>query len=313
MIVRWPALVDDIFGGDQVVALASVTPAGGVVVAPVTNFALRDRRTGTLTVNSSIGAWKKLQRILRNPHVALAFHTRTHGFTDRPEYVLVQGRAAISAPIPDYPASIAGNWKRFGDPPAVNPLWRWWLRVYYLRVRIDVTVERVLVWPDLACRGPAEVYGTAPPSRPPPSQRPPTGGIGPRIDHVRLARVASRLPNALLGWVGADQYPVVTPVAIVGTDNSGILLQADHQMLPAGHRRAGLTAHAFTRHVLGQHQRLATGWLDIEPAQDRAVYAPHTSFGYRMPPSKFLYRSAVGLATRTGLRRARRAGTHIPA
>jgi hypothetical protein len=29
------------------------------------------------------------------PLVALAFHTREHGFSDRPEYVLVQGRAAV--------------------------------------------------------------------------------------------------------------------------------------------------------------------------------------------------------------------------
>jgi hypothetical protein len=112
----------------------------------------------------------------------------------------------------------------------------------------------------------------------------------------------------LLGWVGADQFPVVTPVVIAGAGDDGIRLRDDHQLLPAGRRRAGLTAHAFTPHVLGQHQRLATGWLEVEPAQGLACYAPHTAFGYRMPPSKVLYRSAVGLATRVGLRRARRAG-----
>jgi hypothetical protein len=308
--VRWPDAVDDILGGDQVVALASVTPASGVVVAPVTNFALRDSRSGTVTVNSSVGAWKKVQRIRQNPHVALAFHTRTHGFSDRPEYVLIQGRAMVSAPIPDYPSSISGNWERFGDPPATNPLWRWWLRVYYLRVRIDVEVERVTAWPDLVCRDIAQTYGEAMPSRPGPSQRPPSHGTGPRVDHVRLARVTSHLPHVLLGWVGADQFPVVTPVDIAGTSDSGILLRAAHRLLPEGRRRAGLAAHAFTRHVLGQHQRLATGWLEFEPTQDLAVYAPHTSFGYRMPPSKLLYRSAVGLATRTGLRRAHRAGVY---
>src|SRR5918999_4821765 len=92
--LAWPDSADEILAGDQTVALAYVTPAKGVVVAPVTNFGLRDRATGTTTPNSSIGAWKKLDRIRRNPQVALAFHTREHGFTDRPEYVLLQGTAA---------------------------------------------------------------------------------------------------------------------------------------------------------------------------------------------------------------------------
>ena len=86
--------------------LAYVTPASGVVLTPVTNFGVRDREAGTVTVNTSVGAWKKLDRIRRNPHVALAFHTRAHARHDRPEYVLVQGRASLSEPIPDYPASV---------------------------------------------------------------------------------------------------------------------------------------------------------------------------------------------------------------
>lgn len=90
-----------------------MTPAGGVVLGPVTNFATHDRDAGTVTVNSSIGAWKKLERIRHNPRVALAFHTREHGFTDRPEYVLVQGTASLSEPIADYPATYAPH-TRFG-------------------------------------------------------------------------------------------------------------------------------------------------------------------------------------------------------
>ena len=90
---HWPGTVDSVLGGDQVLALAYCTPASGVVIAPVTNFGLRDPATGTVIVNSSVGAWKKLDRIRRNPRVALAFHTRRHGFSDRPEYVLLQGTA----------------------------------------------------------------------------------------------------------------------------------------------------------------------------------------------------------------------------
>src|SRR2546428_13847998 len=59
----WPDTVDDIFGGDCVVTLGYVTPASGVVLTPLTNFAVRDRSAGTLTaLNSSVGVWKKLAR-----------------------------------------------------------------------------------------------------------------------------------------------------------------------------------------------------------------------------------------------------------
>ena len=58
MAVKWPDSVDEILVGDDVVMLGYLTPASGVVLTPVTNFAVRDRQAGTFTVNSSIGAWK---------------------------------------------------------------------------------------------------------------------------------------------------------------------------------------------------------------------------------------------------------------
>src|SRR5829696_7704228 len=72
MAISWPDSVDEILVGDDVVMLGYLTPATGVVLTPVTNFAVRDRRAGTFTVNSSIGAWKKLERIRRRPEVRKA-------------------------------------------------------------------------------------------------------------------------------------------------------------------------------------------------------------------------------------------------
>src|SRR5687767_13128015 len=69
----WTDEVEDVVTGDVNVALAYATPAKGVVILPVTNFATRDRRAATITVNTSVGAWKKLDRIRRDPNVALAF------------------------------------------------------------------------------------------------------------------------------------------------------------------------------------------------------------------------------------------------
>ena len=158
----WPLVVDEILGGDQAVALAHVTPASGVVLTPVTNFALRDRAAGTMAVNSSVGMWRKLERIRQNPHVAVAFHTREHAATDRPEYVLVQGSASLS-PLEDrngWLAPMGDNWERFGGQSrSVGRLWDWWLSAYHWRVNIEIAVQRVMVWPDLACTGVPEVHG----------------------------------------------------------------------------------------------------------------------------------------------------------
>src|SRR4051794_16222720 len=103
----WSDAVDEILSCDHVIGLAYVTPASGVVITPVTNFPLLDREAGTLApANTSVGVYKKLERIRRNPKIALAYHTRTFSLTDRPEYVLVQGTATLSPPDPDYVATL---------------------------------------------------------------------------------------------------------------------------------------------------------------------------------------------------------------
>jgi hypothetical protein len=305
---RWSDAVDEILGGDQVVALAYVTPARGVVVAPVTNFGTRDRDAGTITVNSSVGAWKKLDRIRRNPHVALAFHTREHGYSARPEYVLAQGSATLSNPIPDYPSTIIEHWERFERWRDVHPLWKRWQRVYALRVAIEIAVERLVVWPDLACRGEPEVHGAPLPVDSSMPQRSPSRGTDPRINHVRAAWKAKRLPHALLGWVGADGFPFVIPVEFAGTERRGIILDVASDVVPLGARRAGLTAHWFAPRVIGQEQRVHTGWLEANRTEPRLLYAPHTNASYWFPASEPLYRFVSGLATRWRLRATRRAG-----
>jgi hypothetical protein len=309
MTVHWPDEVDQVLDGDHVVMLAYATPAKGAVLLPVSNFALRDREAGTVSaVNSSVGAWRKLDRIRRDPHVALAFHTRTHAMSARPEYVLVQGRASLGPPVPDYPSTILRNWERFEPWGDLHPLWRRWRRVYALRVAIEVAVERTVVWPDLACRGEPVVHGAPLPAAPPAPQRTPTGGTGPRVDHERAASRAGRLPDVLVGWIGADGFPVALPAGVAGTEERGIVLGVPAGLVPPGGRRAGLTAHWFSRRVIGQTLRRHTGWLEAGPAAGQVLYAPHTDGGYRFPASWPLFQLVSGAATRWGVRGARRAG-----
>ncbi len=286
--------------------LAYVTPALGVVLAPVSNFGLHDRANGIVTVNSSVGAWKKLDRIRRNPNVALAFHTRAHAAHRRPEYVLVQGRASLQPPVDDYPATILDHWERLEPWREISPLWKRWMRIYARRVEIRIAVERIVVWPDLDCAGKPAVHGSPLPAEPAAAQDPPGRGTGPRIDHGRATKRAQRLPDVLLGWVGTDGLPVVIPVGLGSTDERGIELRPPRPtLLPPGGRRAGLTAHWFSRGVVGQRQRIHTGWLDVGDEGGSAAYAPHTEVGYRMPSSRLVYRAAAGAFTRLRYRQAR--------
>jgi hypothetical protein len=247
----------------------------------------------------------------RNPHVALAFHTREHSLSERPEYVLLQGTARMSpAEDPDaWLATLGDNWERFGGQPRkLGPFWEAWLRVYHWRVNVEVEAERVVCWPDLRCTGPAAVYGAALPAAPPKPQAEPALGTAPRIRHARAARHAAALPNVLLGWVGADGFPVVVPVEVEASKPGGIVLRPPAGIVPSGGRRAGLTAHWFSRFTKGQIQRVHTGWLEADPGADRVVYAPHTQAAYRIPDSRLAFNLGAGFETRRRLRGARRAG-----
>jgi hypothetical protein len=305
-VASWPDTVDEILRGDQAVAFAYVTPARGVVVLPLTNVALSDRDAGQLTpVSSSVGMWKKLRRIQENPCVAVAYHTRMHAFSNRPEYVLLQGRASLT-PLAerDWVDRHLANWERFSGPRSVGPIAERWLRAYHWRVGVEVKVERLVTWSDLGCTCGGDVYGQPPPTTTPEPQRSPAKGTGPRIDHVRAAKRARRLPHVLLGWVGADGFPVVVPVTVSGTERKGIILELPPAVLaPAGGRRAGLLAHSF-----GQHQRKHTGWLEAEAGASRVLYAPHSESGYYLPRSRLLYRIGSGLVTNRGYREGRRVG-----
>ena len=216
--------------------------------------------------------------------------------------------ASLQLPVADYPAAVVEHWERLEPWRDLSPLWKRWLRIYALRVEVQVALERLIVWPDLACEGVPEVFGAPLASEPPQAQDPPRRGTGSRIDQARVARAAGRLPDVLLGWVGSDGFPMALPVRLSGSDEQGILLEAPGGIVPAGGRRAGLTAHWFSRGVVGQRQSIHTGWLQAGADGARLIYSPHTRAAYRMPSSRLVYRIVTGLFTRLRYRQARRAG-----
>ena len=126
------------------------------------------------------------------------------------------------------------------------------------------------------------------------------------MDTGRIAARLDRLPHTLLGWVGADGLPVVARVRAHDTSELGLRLSTNDGPLPPGGRRAGLTAHAFQRYMVGQEQRVHTGWLDVSGTE--AIYAPHTQAGYALPASPALMTVGSIVGMRVGYRKARRLG-----
>jgi hypothetical protein len=307
MPITWPDEVDEILGGDLTAALAYVTPAGGAVVTAVAPLGLRDRAAGTVTFTTSLGLGRKLERMARNPRAALGYHSRRHGFADRPEFVLVQGNADIAAePSREYLEQVVRpQATRFMGPPKQGRLfWDRWLREYYQdRIPVPIHVERVTVWPDGGCGGTPATHGTAP-AGDPPSQQAPAKGTGPRVDVQRAASRLKKLDELLLAYVGADGYPEIVPVRIDGAGPEGLRLSSAAR-LPPGGRRAGVLAHSYRPKLIGLAARQHTGWLTVD--EDGALYAPHTETGFRAPANKTALLIANGLLAKRGLRRARRA------
>jgi hypothetical protein len=305
MGVQWSDEVDEVLGNDLAAAFAYATPARGVVVTPMAPLGIRDRERGTVTLSTSLGLPKKLIRVRDNPNVAVAYHAREHTPIHREQFVLVQGRASFGKPDRAWLDSITPEWERFLGPRQTGILGRWLEVYYYERVAITIDVERVVSWATGDCAGEPEVFGSPRPPGPPESQRPPKKGTGAREPTGRLRSQAGKLPHTLLGWIAADGFPDVVPVSVIGADDDAVELAASASV-PPGHRRAGLTAHAFRPRMIGQEQRVYTGWLEHEGGRIR--YAPHTKAGYALPASKALFVVGSALATRRGIRAARSAG-----
>ncbi|MGW9026608.1 hypothetical protein ACWGQ5_20935 [Streptomyces sp. NPDC055722] len=306
--VGWPDPADAVIRGDLTVAVAYVTPAGGTVVTSVSPVGLADREAGTLSFTTSLGFPKKLERILRDPRVSLAYHTREHGFAASSSYALAQGTASVDLrPSPERLAELMRASEPFLGGTKRGPVWDWLLREYHQeRVFVDVKVERAAVWPDLAARGAMTVTGAAWPDAPP-EQKPPKNGTGPRVDVAALARQIGELPHRVLAYRGADGLPVILPVAVTGHEDAGLRLDVPPGLLPPGGRRAGFLAHSFRPQCIGLSMRTLTGWLTV--SDEGVLYAPHTSKGLAAPPYKTLLTASNGLLAKYGLWRAHRDGT----
>ena len=309
MTVSWSDEVDAVLAGDMTAALAYLTPAGGAVVTAVAPVGLRDRHQGTVTFTTSLGFGKKLERIERDPRVALAYHARDHGFASGDSYVLVQGRCRPVPPAdPDWNEAVLGPASaRFMGSPRRGLFWDRWLKEYYAdRVRVTVDVERVVVWPALDGSGDPVVDGVDRPNGQPDPQPVPKNGTDPRLDAKKAGGKLARMPHILVSWREADGFPIVMAARVERAGSEGIRI-GSAAGLPAGGRRAGVLGHSYNAKLVGLQARQHTGWLED------GVYAPHTASAFRAPGNKTLLLLANGLLAKQGLRKARSEGRAITA
>ena len=167
--VSWPDEAEEVISGDITAAAAYLTPAGGVVVTAVApGLGNRQRDAGVVGFTTSLGFARKLERIIREPRVALAYHAREHGFSASPVFVLAQGRASVDIrPSRERLEALVPRAEQFYGEVKRGRVWDRLLREYYYeRVFVDITVQRIAAWPDLSAAGDLEVYGAAWPGPP---------------------------------------------------------------------------------------------------------------------------------------------------
>lgn len=302
---RWPVPVEEILGGDLVVAMGLRTSAGGVVVIPITPLGEHDPRARTVGVTTSLAFWRKLERLDHDDRCALFYHAREHGYARSPHLVLVQGRAGlVPEPGPFWTEEVARAWSRFLVPRKRGRFWDWVGREYYdHRVHIVMDVHRLVVTLPGA-GGEDESFADLPTAAAPDTQSPPAGGPRPRLRPRSYRRRLSRSRHFVLGYVGGDGFPVLRRVEV---DPEGDHLVVVGAGLPAGARRAGLLGHWFESRLKGQGQAAMTEWLEVDDG--RGTYAPHTYTCYALPRlNDAAFSVAVGLASKARSRKAVRLG-----
>lgn len=287
----WTDDIDDILAGDLVAVLAYKTPAGGVALAPVSPVGVRDRDPARVGFSTSTAFSRKLERIAADPRVALFFHTREHGLSDRPGTVLLQGTARTDA---EMMARVMRRAGQYLGPPVRGWFWDRWMHVYY-RERVGVWIDVTRVTYRDAGGNVVAALGAPPSTEDPSSQAEPAGGTAARVDSAKVGR----LPHRMVGYVDADGMPQVVPVEV---REDGALEPA--WPLPPGDRRAGLLGHSFFAKVAGLTMQQHTGWLSVGEA---ATYSAHTARRFSLPENKRLTLFVNGLAARRSSRRMRAA------
>ena len=235
---------------------------------------------------SSLGLWKKLDRIRRNPGVAVDL-PRSRPWLHRPPRLRRSSRAERRSGSPTGPGSSRSRRSGTGScVPRKGGLVGRALDVVLLAAGGDLG----------GCRAGGGVSGQRGEGRagrtgsarpvPAPPQSEPTKGTGPRVQTAK-AGGGRRAASAHAARLARGRRPAR------GGSGRGrgrrsrpaIRLQVPAGSVPAGGRRAGLTAHRFWREWSGRSSA-STPAGSPPTAMARRTMRRHTRAGYRMPRVK---------------------------
>ncbi len=150
-IIDVPPEVMEVFTEFRTCELSTLSKRGVPITWPVVAF-IKPPESEQFVFCTSIGLAQKAFNIRRNPHVSFLFSDPTGSELEDPPYVLVQGDAEapdeIHSNFPGTKEQLVNLAKRqpAGSMFSSNPLMRYLMDWYYMRIFISVTPRRVLWW-----------------------------------------------------------------------------------------------------------------------------------------------------------------------
>ena len=204
---------------------------------------------GQVVLTTSIGFPVKARQLRRDPRVALLFSDPTGSGKDAPPMVLLQGTAEVSGRVLTHSPDLLAHWARVHAIQPASRLFsaaaplRWFMDWYYMRLVVNVQVDRVLCWPDRDINSAPQVvdvagcadntpnssaYGTGRCGAAEATVGPDGPALAGREPRVKVpARRLARFGSAVLAGRDDTGHPVALRVQAVRGAESGVWTTAD--------------------------------------------------------------------------------------
>ena len=146
-----PPEVEEVFGEFRTCEFSTLARDSTPITWPAAT--LWQPEEGRFVLTTSIALARKALNIRRDPNVSLLFSNPTGSGLKNPPAVLVQGNALVEDQVRTSLLGFEEYWKRlFKIQPAnamygANPLTRYLMDWYYMRLYIFVRPRRILWWP----------------------------------------------------------------------------------------------------------------------------------------------------------------------
>lgn len=148
-----PTEVRDVLNNFFTAEVSTVGKDGTPITWPVCVHYREDR--GDFLLSTSIGYPGKVFNLRRNNRISLSYSEPTGSGLSNPPHVVVQGRAKVDEHITTDVKAYEDFWVEnvMGPQPASkmfssNPLMRWYMDVYYMRIFITVSPVQISWWPN---------------------------------------------------------------------------------------------------------------------------------------------------------------------